>query len=124
MSLEQLLGEEPELTVLKQVTPGDANLLGVPKHSLETLKTISGRLALSSSSQVSAWLSLGIEANYELITEEGEIDNGHFVKYSQVGTANGEEDRTFRVMGSGGRRYSKGNIPTYWKYPLLEVRTT
>lgn len=119
-----MLGEEPQLTVLKQVTPGAINLQGVPEHDLESLRTIEGRLVLGSARQLEAWLSLGIEANYELITEDGEIENGHFIKYSQQGTYQGEEDRTFRVMGVGARKYGKGNIPTFWKYPLLEVRTT
>lgn len=115
MSIEGLIGEEPAHTLKRQKTQGKTDDTGAPIHDLETVKTLYGRLIPAGAKQTAAWMSLAIEADYELLTFDGTIRNGDFL-------VSGGDTRTFRVMGSGNRRYTKGSIPTYYKYPLLEVR--
>ena len=115
MSIDGLIGEEPAVTLKRQLNQGKTDDAGAPIHDLTTVKTLRGRLIPAGAKQVAAWLSLAVEADYELLTFDGTIRNGDFVVSA--------DSRTFRVMGVGNRRYAKGRIPTYYKYPLLEART-
>lgn len=114
MSLEQLLDEEPPATLQKQANPGRVDAVGMPLHSLSDVRSVSGRAIRLSARQVEAWRTLAVEASYEFLTFDGDVQNGHFLKLS--------DGRLFRVTGTGARWYEKGGIPTYYKYPMVEMK--
>lgn len=118
MSFSDLLADEPPVTVKMQLRPGAVDGNGIPVQGLvvvPTLSSVAGRLIYGSARQVAAWLSLGIEANYEFLTEEPGILNGYFLVTA--------DNRLFRVTGTRVKRYGKGTIPTSYKYPCLEMST-
>lgn len=118
MSFTDLLASEPPVTIQRQVQPGTVDENGIPVHGLvnvPTLTQVFGRLIYGSARQKSMWMSLGIEADYEFLTQEPGILNGHFIL-----TADG---RLFRVTGARVKRYGKGSIPTSYKFPCVETNT-
>ena len=114
MSIEALIDEEPPVIVQRQARPGEADAGGVPLHSLVDVRTVSARLVVMSAKQVQAWMSLAIEADYELWTLDGDIENGQLVRSA--------DGRLFRVTGTGQTWYEKGSIPTYHTYALVETK--
>lgn len=114
MSLESLINSEPLATIQRQAVPGETDASGVPVNALVDVKRVTGRLQLAHARQISAWLSLAIEADYEFHVQDGTVENGMFLS-----TADG---RLFRFVGTGNRIYAKGNINTRWKYPVKEMR--
>lgn len=116
MSLESLLAVEPPCTIMRQRTQGEANETGLPLNDLVMVRQSIGRLVRNSTRQVEAWRSLGIEATYEFITQDEDIENGQFLKSVDL--------RLFRVVGTKAKVYAKGNIPYHLKYPLSETSAT
>ena len=113
MSIQTLIEVEPLVAVLRQSVPGDVDAEGIPIHGLITIRSIQGRVASGSASQVDAWRTLGIEANYTLHALDGEVENGQFVRTA--------DDRLFRVTALRQKRYAKGNIPTHFSYAIQEI---
>ena len=111
-----MLDDEPPINVLRQTTVNATNAGGLPLHSLTPdIEGVSGRMVLASGNQIEAWRALAIDAEYELITLEDRIQNGDFLLV---------DSRTFRVTGTRTKRYAKGTIPDYWKYPCQEISKT
>lgn len=116
MSLESLLDDEPPATLKRQAQPGKLDSAAIPLHSLVTVRDVQGRAVLLSSRQIDSWLALSIQADYEFYTLDEAIENGQFILL--------EDGRLFRVTGTMSKRYQKGNIETFFKYPMVEIRRT
>jgi hypothetical protein len=114
VSLESMIENiGSDCTVLAQSSPHATDAAGLPLHNLQTLYTgVRGRLVLLHARQVSAWASLAIEADYEFLTQEDRIENGHFLMI---------DDRLWLVTGVRAKRMAAGSINDYWKYPLVEA---
>lgn len=112
MAIEDLLADEDPSVLMRQARPGQVDLQGLPLHGLQDVCSVQGRPVLASARQVSAWHALDIEADYEFVTLEDDVRNGDFIRLS--------DDRLFRMTGVGQKRYGKGSIQTYYKYPLVE----
>lgn len=116
MSIESLLDDEPPATLKRQAQPGKVDSAALPLHSLVTVRSVQGRAVLLSARQIDSWLALSIQADYEFYTLDESIENGQFIDL--------DDGRLFRITGTALKRYEKGNIPTFFKYPMVEVRRT
>jgi hypothetical protein len=117
MSLQDLLNVEQPIMVLVQkdldaISPG-----GMPVYGLQNFQTVQGggRLIPQSARQKQMWqMSLGVECDYQLITEDGTLDTSKFLLTT--------DSRLFRIVNSGTIHYAKGNIETHYDYLLMEIR--
>jgi len=114
MSMRDMLDDEPSATLRRQASPGEVDQSGLPLHGLQDVRPVQGRFVLGNARQVEAWRSLAIEADYEFITFDPDIRNGDFIL--------SKDSRLFRVTGAWQKRYGKGTLETYLKYPCLEER--
>jgi len=106
---------QPIATLVRRPVPGLSDELGLPLGDTVLAGSgIKGRLTPPSTSQRAMWMSLGIVASYQFITYQSDIQNGDLLIV---------DERTFRVVGTGGKTYAYSDtIPSYYEYPLEEIR--
>lgn len=76
------------------------------------VRKIPGRISGVTSSQKAMWATLGFEADAELFCLDGGLQNNWLVT-DDVGVV-------YRITGRA-RRYAKGNIVDYWRYPIADT---
>jgi hypothetical protein len=120
MSLQDMLDEEPPVTLQRQVAPGAKDAAGLPLHALQDVYQLQGRIIRGNARQQAAWLTLGIEADAEFLTMDLTLQNGDFIQVSVTDSTPTPE--LWRIVGTWDIWREKGTIPAYAKYALVQER--
>ena len=119
------------LTVLRQSHQRAANSLGMPKSDLvvangpssdensPNIQRINGRISRLSSHQQVMWMTLGFEVTGTLYADTGSL-YGDLVNGDVVVDDAGIK---YRIVGRA-RSIAKGNLPSYFAYPLKSEQST
>lgn len=115
MGMEEMMADEPPATFKKPNVPNATDEFGIADDDLVVAQDgVVGRLRPLSARQVEAWAAQAIQADYEFVTtEECEAENGWFLEV---------DDRLFRITGLHKKRMTKGTIPSYFSYTLVEAK--
>lgn len=118
MSFDSMVATQPIIIVLRSSSPNATTSGGLADPSAPVAQfSIQGRLVLASGTQRSIWATLGIEADYELLTQSSSVQNGDILQVTDPNYGT----RTFRFMGTRGQRMGQGGIQSFTKYPVKEV---
>lgn len=100
--------EDPVIYLYKQGS-SQTDSLGMSVNAAVGGTPFAGRISGISSQQILAWGTLGFQADCDLFCNDGTLDDGDVVR-DDAGV-------WYRVLGKA-RRVHKGNIHTFFKYPL------
>lgn len=116
MSLQSLLGQDTIRIVrpLEQIKDADG-AVDVPSALSQNViyDSVTARVNSLSTQQTMMWNQLGIDATYEVQTQQGGVRDGDFILTS--------DGLILRVTGYRMRR-KIGGLPGYYLYPCTEVK--